>query len=60
MITHGILTAHGIFNNLDHKRNEIIQSDAEKESKKINWKEINHQYDPNAPRKRAIFKERWR
>lgn len=61
-ITHGILFAHGTFDNLIHEMNEISENDIKRESKKVNWKKTKVFDNSNRGRYQnlAICRERWR
>ncbi len=60
MITHGLLANYGVVDFLIHEIKNINEFDAVKSNKKVNWKQTDHKYNPNAKRKRLIFQERWR
>jgi len=61
-ITHGILVAHGTFDNLIHEMDEITENDTRRENKTVNWKETKVYDNPNRERSQnlAIYRERWR
>jgi len=61
-ITHGILVAHGTFDNLIHEMDEITENDAIRENKKVNWEKTRVFDNSNRGRHQnlAIYGERWR
>ena len=56
MITHGILTSHGIFDMLKHELDEISKSDIKKQNKVINWKETKVYDNSNRGQKNQIIR----
>jgi len=61
-LTHGILVAHGTFDNLIHEMDKITENDAKRENKKINWKEtqVFDNSNPGRYRNLSLYRERWR
>lgn len=60
MITHGILLAYGRFDNLIHEMNEVIENDAIRENKKLNWSETITFDNSNRGRALSFYQERWK
>jgi len=62
MIIHGILSAHGIFDNLIHEMDEITVNDTRQENKRVNWKETNFSDNTNKGRYQnlSIYRESWK
>lgn len=62
MITHGILAAHGTFDNLIHEMDSISEFDAKKEPKKIRWNKTKVHDNSNRGQYKdlAIYRKRWR
>lgn len=59
-ITHGILTAHGIFDLLLHEMKEINHNDSKRKNLEVNWKKTKVYDNSNRGQKKAIYLERWR